>query len=239
MQEYQILNWDSSFFGFKVASISNKKLEAEHIKAVLQKLKDQEVKLVYWAKDPDTELPDEILKAYNGFLADRRVTFVKRLDKNLTENIRSHIGISEYPESEPDQNLLDLAVSSGRYSRFKTDPNIPGKKFRELYHLWMRNSTLRKFAKTVLVYQENEDIMGMVTLKEKNGRGAIGLIAVAAAMRGEGIGLHLLHEADKWFLKNGLEQVEVATQEENKATIFYRKLGFELDRSSHIYHFWL
>ena len=57
-----------------------------------------------------------------------------------------------------------------------------------MYALWMINSLNRQIAREVLVFSDNNDLSGFVTLGEKNTRADIGIIAVDHISRGKGMG---------------------------------------------------
>ena len=108
-----------------------------------------------------------------------------------------------------------------------------------MYALWMINSLNRKIAKEVLVFSENNDLSGFVTLGEKNNRADIGIIAVDHISRGKGIGKILMTSAEKWFSDLGYESIQVVTQGDNyPACRLYESCGYEVDTVEFFYHIW-
>lgn len=136
------------------------------------------------------------------------------------------------------QDLLELAIRSGSYSRFKRDERLAGK-FEEMYRLWITKSVKRMLADEVFVICDADQIAGMVTVKIENAVGRIGLIAVDLAHQGQRIGRKLLAKADQWYAANNLTRAEVVTQLANQAACrFYEKNGYHLHSVVYVYHVW-
>lgn len=91
----------------------------------------------------------------------------------------------------------------------------------------------------VLIAKENDDLAGMITLGEKDGRGDIGLLAIDSKYRGKGIGMSLINAAENEF-KKIFKEGQVVTQQDNQAACsLYEKSGYEIEKVESIYHIWL
>jgi dTDP-4-amino-4,6-dideoxy-D-galactose acyltransferase len=236
--EYQILGWDSDFFGFKVAIITEKFLGLNQVVKILHDLRNKNVKLVYWPSFQKYN-PIKTRDAY-GYLVDIKITFVLDLQNHDFVNFNSFDNVEKYIPSLPITDIENLAIQSGEFSRFASDPRIPREKFIELYKLWINRSIHKEIAKEVLVIREDCQIVGFVTLGEKDGRGDIGLIGVDSKSRGKNYGKNLVEAAQNWFVKNDYEFAQVVTQENNiPACNLYRKCGFTIEKVEFFYHFWL
>ncbi|MBI5576917.1 MAG: GNAT family N-acetyltransferase, partial [Deltaproteobacteria bacterium] len=146
----------------------------------------------------------------------------------------------EYGAPVPCGELEALAIRAGTYSRFKADPRMPEGKCAELYKMWIRNSVNRNIADSVLVIRGSGIIAGMVTLGEKQGRGDIGLLAVATGMQGRNVGVSLVRAAQVWARGKGYRLAQVVTQGENvPACRLYEKCGYRIDRIENFFHFWI
>ena len=235
--KYQILNWDSNFFGIKVAKITKLNLSTDNLKNILSELKQKSVKLVYWASEKEC---DYEIKQLGGNLVDIKTTFAVDLDNlNLPDHDSPSI-VEPYSRSMPISDLEDLAIQSGEYSRFAVDPNFKRESFIALYKIWINRSVSKEIAKEVLVIRDSDNIIGMITLGEKNGRGDIGLFSVDRNYRGKGYGKKLVQAAQKWFINNDYSIGEVVTQGKNIAACnFYKKCGYSIDKIEYLYHFWL
>lgn len=220
------LDWDSAFFGYKVGKVT---LEADEFLPLI------------W---PDTLLykliyifsKQQIINAQvNGVTA--QLVDVKLLlgrqatsEKQQDESILLLTKLSD--------GLIDLAIQSGLYSRFKLDSTFKNKEFERLYTTWI-TSSIDSDDVVVFGYVSNHQIVGFITLSTKNNAADIGLIAVDETQRGMNIGSKLIAMADVYAQQNGLTQITVNTQQENSSALkFYIKNGFDILNRTHIYHLW-
>lgn len=236
--KYQILDWDSDFFGVKVARITQPRLTTQELSAALSELKIQQVKLVYWSSDLEGD--DAVVKKLHGKLTDKKTTFAIQFRSVNLNDILSTDVVEPYTDSMPIADLQSLAIQSGEYSRFAIDSHIPKDKFIALYEIWINRSLRKEIAKEVLVIRDGDRVVGMVTLGEKNGRGDIGLIAVDLDFRGRKYGERLVRAAQKWFIAYGFKHGQVVTQGQNiPACNLYKKCDYLVERIEYLYHFWL
>jgi len=135
-------DWDSEFFGFPVARITQAFLSESELKCCLDEMSEQGVKLVYWGAD-DKGCEDAALHL-GGQLVDHKVTFVRDILDNLPCEFNSK-PIS-FQSKQPSEELIELAYLSGNYSRFKVDPKVGEERFKKLYRQWISNSTNRSLA---------------------------------------------------------------------------------------------
>ncbi|MBF0225758.1 MAG: GNAT family N-acetyltransferase [Desulfobacterales bacterium] len=235
MKNYKILEWDTNFFGFKVAQIIPPILDTEQLQAVLACLRNKSVKLAYFPSEKDMSIKFDSNIA--SCLVDEKTTFIIGI-KNI-EFTNTSI-VNPYNSNILNKDLMSLAIQSGEYSRFCIDVNIPKPKFVELYTIWMERSIKKEIADEVLVIKEGSKIVGMITLGNTNGRANIGLIAVDKNFRGRHYGQELIIAAKMWSNKNGYEYCQVVTQGKNiPACNFYKKCGFYIEKIEYYYHFWL
>ena len=224
-----MLQWDSQFFGFPVAKVSDiSELDGLHA---------QGVRLVYWAT-PDSN-SQQVAQAAGGTLVDKKVTY--QMDLRTIPPEQLQFGpVTEYTDTTASADLLDLSIQAGLYSRFKVDPQMDQKKFEELYTQWMQKSCSHELAKAVLVIREQGKCVAVVTVGEKNGHGDIGLVAVDASQRGKGYGIALIRAAQAWFVQHGYTSSQVVTQGDNvAASKLYEKCGYKQASLEYYYHFWL
>jgi dTDP-4-amino-4,6-dideoxy-D-galactose acyltransferase len=134
-----------------------------------------------------------------------------------------------------------LAWQSGEYSRFRLDSRFATTVMRDMYTIWLRNSLTGSMARQVMRWRDAAgQEVGLLTLGEKNGRADIGLLAVDASMRGQGVGQQLVAAAVAQAAAWGYAELQVVTQWDNTlACRFYEKCGFQLVHEEHIYHCWL
>lgn len=240
MSRFQLLDWDSEFFGFAVARILPDKMSSAELGQTIASLKEHRVGLAYWASDPNDEESQKAARSGDGFLADRKVTYVIDVGRVADPVAGTEWITEEYGDPLPCGELEALAVRAGTYSRFKVDPRMPDGKSAELYKMWIRNSVKKTLADAVLVIRDAGRIAGMVTLGEKQGRGDIGLLAVAVGMQGRNIGVSLVRAGQRWARGKGYRFAQVVTQGENVAACrLYEKCGYTIDKIENFYHFWI
>lgn len=218
MQKIEKLEWDSGFFEKDIFRIT---LENEDFDPEMLEFPDSFYYLFSSRKQ-------DFLKSK---LKDQKLVYSKELSSKKDDNM----SIVEYDGAINDQ-LLKLAFESGAFSRFKLDDQL-NHKFEELYSKWLENSLNKKFADLVLVYAEEEKILGFITVKLNVDHGLIGLIAVDEDARGKGIGKSLIQKVENFCIDHGLKILKVPTQMANKvACSFYERNEFEIESLTYIYH---
>lgn len=240
MKYFQILDLDSEIFGFPVAKIIPDKLSLTELEHAIYCLKKENVRLAYWASNPDDEGSQRAARLYHGFLADKKVTFIVDIAQIPERSACMGWDIKEYADNLPCTNMEKLAIQIGKYSRFGVDPRIPEDKLIDIYKRWIRNSVNRQIADAVFVARQSGKVVGMVTVGKKNERGDIGLMAVDPDVRGENLGVALVAAAQDWARQNGFRFAQVVTQGENVAACrLYEKCRYHIDKVEFFYHFWI
>lgn len=236
--QYQVLSWDTDFFCHKVARIDKSDLNKDELTDIILKLKVDGVSLVYFPSSKKFE--EQFIKNLGGILADIKTTFAMDFGTVTLEEYVPNDIVESYMSFMSIKDIEDLAIQSGKYSRYAVDPNIPMEKFEALYKIWVNRSLKKEIAKEVLVIREDDRVAGMITLGEQNGRGDIGLIAVDANYRGKNYGEKLVCAAQRWFVMNGYNFGQVVTQGMNlPACNLYTKRGYSVEKVEYFYHFWL
>ncbi len=140
------LDWDSNHFGVPTYRLKSHPENPSSIADSLSHAKSIGAKLVYlFIHGHSQPVSDDILSAYGGQLVDHRVEFRQRLNSRpiLQSPILTRTGealcIETYPQTAATEDLLELAVIAGNYSRFQSDSNIPRERFESLYRLWMNS----------------------------------------------------------------------------------------------------
>jgi dTDP-4-amino-4,6-dideoxy-D-galactose acyltransferase len=240
MNLFQILDVDSEIFGFPVAKIVPDRLTQGDLGRAISCMKVENVRLVYWASNPNDKESQRAARLYHGFLSDKKVTFVIDLGLLSEQPAGIEWDIEEYADTVPCADLESLAIQVGRHSRFRADPCIAEEKLLAMYKLWIRNSVNRQIADSVLVAHQSGRIVGMVTLGVKKGRGDIGLFAVDPTMRRKSLGVALVRAAQEWGHRKGLRFAQVVTQGNNVAACrLYEKCGYRIEKIEFFYHFWI
>lgn len=240
MQNYIHLKWDSNFFGFNVASISKVNIDNVGLTSILQELKIKKYRLIYWIVPSGYREISKIVHKQGGFLVNEKVTYFKDITNTTFTQKPSLYFTVPYSDAEPNDELINLTLKSGTYSRFRLDPLFPDTLFDKLYTCWITRSVHKEIAHQVLVVNEENTLLGMITLGTKDRRGSIGLVAVSDHAKRKGIGRLLVQEGEKFFIKEGHSVVQVITQRINlTACRLYESCGYQVEKIENIFHFWI
>jgi dTDP-4-amino-4,6-dideoxy-D-galactose acyltransferase len=235
---YRILEWDSDFFGYKIASLRPLNLGSTQLNEIISVLQRNDFTLAYCFVNPGDHLSNCSLKESSGFLADEKITFIVDLTEMKNKVYSEYI--EPYRLNTSSDKLRVLALQSGYYSRFRIDPKFHNNEYEKLYREWIDKSVSKLMSDEILVYYKDDDEKGFVTLGIKNGVGSIGLIAVDELERGNSIGKELMSAALSFFLNKNICSVEVVTQKANKvACEFYKSRGFSFKSIENVYHLWI
>jgi dTDP-4-amino-4,6-dideoxy-D-galactose acyltransferase len=238
---FQILRWDTDFFGFIVARIIPCRLTKNELENILVALKRENVSLAYWASDPQDHISQCAANSLGGFLADKKITYLIDLVNAPIPSLQEvNANIEEYQEAKPNSELEALALKSGIFSRFNVDPKFSKVQYENLYKLWILNSANKKLADVIFVAKENDKIIGMVTVIKKHNCGNIGITAVDESRRGENLGVALVRMVLEWCILQDCKIAKVVTQADNIAACrLYEKCGYYIAKINYFYHFWL
>lgn len=220
------LEWDSSFFGYKVG-----KLEVGEGEVIsTEELLNSDYKLVYLMSNE--QLTPLQLGDANALLVDVKLLLGKPA---LTTNEHDEAIVSLNHLTD---ELVNLAIQSGVYSRYKLDGNFRNNEFERMYTTWITSSVEREDT-AVYGFLHQDKLAGFITLAIKNNAADIGLIAVNEAQRGLNIGTKLLTMAEVYATQNQLSNITVNTQLANESALnFYMKNGYKELKRTYIYHLW-
>lgn len=233
LENFQIQEWDSDFFGFKVVKVLDDFL-AEETELKLESLHKKEAALIYYTSK-ESKFAEFDNSFYDVKLVSTRVPIIKKMT-NLTE---IHPNISLYDKLPPDEKLISLARSAGKHGRFGTDSRIPKEAFNEIFHHWIINSIKKVLAEEVLVYKEEGVIVGFATLKTKGNKGYAPLLAVDREYEGKGVSFALMRAIETRLVQYGCDYVMSGTQNINKkALAIFKRFGTEIQPPEYIYHLW-
>ncbi len=229
MSQLNRLSWDSDFFALEIAEYLHNGLDT------LSNDQNNAFDLIVLKTEEEQSI------AIEGFypnFSESKITYSKPIDitniKDVDSTVFDH-DINPISESE----LFDLAFESGKYSRFKLDPNFSKGQFERLYKAWIINSLNKKMATKTFYTRHNDKITGFVTLKKNEPSAQIGLIGVRNEFQGQKIGTRLMNAVISYCANHNVEQLYVATQKSNsQACIFYEKNGFNVHDVLYISHFW-
>ena len=231
---YQVLEWDSQFFGLTIAKLDSLPSSLDERKKFFEELRSKDLSLVYWKQSSEMNVID--LSQLGGELVDKKTTY--RCVLNSSCKFAEPCDI--YSTNNNYDQLKSLAIASSALSRFRVDKKISSEKVDELYEIWLTNSINKKLADEIFMTREDNNITGFITVKCENQVGTIGLLAVDENSRGKGYGAQLVQAALIYSREQGCQSVDVVTQGNNIAACrLYEKSGFSLESMNYYYHFWL
>jgi len=232
----QLLDWDSAFFGLRIARLEERAVATDEIDALRSWAGEQQIDCIYYLA-PEDDPASWVLAEHLGMHhVDTRVELSRAAAPGGVEPPDS--GIT--PACDTDRAALRrIAAESHHDSRFFRDPHLPDARCAELYATWIDESC-NGFADAVLVTRLAGSAVGYVSCKlERDERGRIGLLAVGPAARGLGHGARLTDAALRWLASAGADRVDVATQQHNEAAIaHYVRAGFSVVSQRRWYHWW-
>jgi dTDP-4-amino-4,6-dideoxy-D-galactose acyltransferase len=230
----EVLDWDSAFFGFRIARLREARLTALTVTDSLEWAYREKIRCLYFLTACHAYETMDLAGA-NGFrIADVRVTLARELktDPGSTESVRA------FDESDLPA-IQTIAAGSHRDSRFYNDPGFPEERCEQLYRTWIERSC-HGYADKVLVAEYQQRPAGYVSCHlHSDGTAAIGLLAVADWARGIGLGGQLVTGALHFFARAGSKRVTVVTQGRNcAAQRLYQNCGFRSASMELWYHRW-
>ncbi len=226
------LDWDSAFFDMEVATLHITNVKDFNMPAF--QAASAAYNLVY-------VFADELLDVPGLKLVDRKITLQYRVSTEHRIDKLPDFDVSPFdPDIHDQEELIRLALLSGVYSRFNLDKNFRSSDYERLYQAWILNSINGNFASEVFVASNADQLLGFITLDEKEQHtAAIGLLAVAENTRGKGIGTALIRHAVAKAQQASKHDIQVVTQGENQpALALYLKNNFHITQQINIYHYW-
>lgn len=223
----KILDWDSHFFKKKIGVIE---LNTEI--GVFSDIENFD--LVYVKQNEDKFIR---IDNFNLTYIETKVIFSKSISKKNNPLMRFVFSALETNISK--EHIYKLAYESGKYSRFKLDENFDQLEFEALYQAWVDNSFRKEFSDDILIYKENNIILGFITYEIIVDYAIIGLLGVCDKYRGKGIGRALLDTVENQLTIKHIKKLRIPTQLQNvQACGFYSKLGYNIIEKKIIKHFW-
>jgi len=227
------LEWDSQFFGLRIARLTERYLTAEGAAAVRHWCEANRIDCLYFLADADDAQTVTLAQA-NGFqLVDIRVTLGCKPGRGEPAPAVRPFQPADAPE------LRKIARVSHRDSRFYYDARFPRWQCDALYQTWIGRS-INGWADAVLVAECDGRPAGYVSCHlVPPSAGSIGLIAVSEHCRRRGLGRQLMAAALEYFGQNGVEQATVVTQARNvDSQRLYQCCGFLTQSVQLWYHCW-
>lgn len=231
------LDWDSEFFGCRIASVRGQRLSKRQAFEIDEWCRASRIDCLYFLADLEDPETIRLAEEYLFRLVDIRVT----LTSNLVDvsEIRSGAGRIRPGRQEDISALRKIARSNHTSSRFYFDGKFPTERCQSLYETWIEKSC-SGYADAVFVPELNGEPVGYISCHLKpDGTGSIGLAGLASEARGKEVGTELVQAAQRWFVEKNVKQVSVVTQGRNVAAQrLYQRCGFSTQSLQLWYHRW-
>lgn len=229
----RLLQWDTEFFGFRIARVSKLHLACEDMRTVLDWCAREHIRCLYLLAASDDSTTIQLAENHDFHLADIRVT----LERPIATALQQSSGIRLAREGDIPA-LVSIARASHTDSRFYFDTGFPRERSDALYEAWIENSC-HGYAQTVLVAERHTKLAGYITCHRQQREGQIGLLAVADWARGTGVATSLIDGFWQTFQHAGVTHVTVVTQGRNIASQrLYQRCGFLTKSVELWYHRW-
>ncbi len=240
---YEILGWDSDFFGFTIARLKSSRITAQELNDVLDMCRKDKVRCLYFLCDFNHTKSIGLAEQNSFDLVDTRVTLelnTDNINRTLKLDIPPEFSIRPYQDNDL-KYLKNVAKGIYPNSRFHQDPNFDNDLADKLYVRWIENSCKGSAPEMVFVLTQKNLPVGYITCNiQEPSLGNIGLFGIASSLQGQGFGTTLLCSAMEWFIGKNVKSVEVVTQERNiAAQRLYQTVGFKTKTLQLWYHKWL
>jgi dTDP-4-amino-4,6-dideoxy-D-galactose acyltransferase len=231
-----LLEWDSAFFGCRIARVEGDQLDAERNEQIMAWCAAERIDCLYFLCRSDDPASVRLAEDSSFRLVDLRVTLECVLHKG--ERPYPAAGIRPVQPSDI-PTLRDIAAVSHTDTRFYADPNFNRTRAAHLYSAWIEKSA-RGDADAVLVALAADKPAGYISCHlDGDSAGHIGLIAVAEHARGQRLGSLLVDHALAWFAQQNVTRAQVVTQGRNiTAQRLYQRRGFVTHSVKLWYHRW-
>lgn len=230
----EYLEWDSNFFGLRIARYRGHLLRKEELQAADKWCREENIDCLYLLAESSDARTIELAESNQFHFVDARVQM--EADTHPSSCPPSSVRPARPEDLETLQRIA--RVSHGD-SRFFFDHRFPRSRVEDLYAEWIARS-VGGWASSVLVCKVAGQVAGYISCHlSDQGSGSIGLLAVDQEQRGRGLGQQLLSGAMQIFEQGGARTVSVVTQARNiDSQRLYQKAGFRTRSVQLWFHRW-
>lgn len=231
----QHLEWDSQFFGLRIARILGESLEKNALDAALRWCEEQRIDCLYFLCKPDDDRSVTEAESAGFHLVDVRVELNWKV-QTISEPAPNPIRL--YQETDLAE-LRQIAAEVYTDTRFGFDQRFDQKRVSELYEQWLTQSCQTE-KQAVFVVAPDTEALGFITCQfDSNDVGRIGLLGLKREATGKGYGQNLVQAAQHHFFQAGAQEVRVVTQGRNiAAQRLYQSCHFHTCKLGLWYHKW-
>jgi dTDP-4-amino-4,6-dideoxy-D-galactose acyltransferase len=219
---YELLPWDSEFFGFPIGRIGNLD-RPNSLPHSLGRADAEGIQCLYYLVPADrvSELHEALRHGFKPY--DIRVELERSLDELTAPEPPAGVREAELAD-EP--VVAALAAQTITATRFSLDDHFPRDRVPLLYAQWVRRGLRSGQARRVLIAEPAAGFL-VCGLDERNTTGSIELIGVAPDFTRRGISRGLMHKAHAIMGEAGCDRARVVTQGCNVAAQrLYQSCGY-------------
>jgi ribosomal protein S18 acetylase RimI-like enzyme len=233
----ELLEWDTDFFGFRIARVLGDRLGKARARAIERWCFGNKVRCLYFEARADDQETVRTASSFGYDLVDHPVILTRPLDHESAGEVEG----TRTAVKDDLPALTAIARASFSTSRYYFDPRFTSEQCDRLYAEWVRASVRGWADRVIAAIDTRGEAVGFVTchLDPSKDEGRIGLIGVAEKSRGTGQGRRLVGAALRWMLEQGASMATVRTQARNTAAVrAYEHSGFRVRGFSLFYHRW-
>lgn len=233
----ELLEWDSDFFGKRIARVVRRVADAEAVAEILAWREREAIDCLYLLVQASDDTAIRLAETMGFHLVDLRVT----LSLDLVAGERA---TAPQPTIRPVQNsdwpaLLSLARSLHHDTRFFVDGHFSRERCETLYAIWLEQCGSAPCSQVWVAEQEGQPAGYIACQATAAGEGRISLLGVAPSRHRQGLGSALVRTGLDWCAGVGLRTVSVVTQGRNiRALRLYQRYGFSTSSLEFWYHLW-
>lgn len=220
---YEMLPWDTEFFGFPIGQISGE-VGSDALAQTVARADADGVRCLYHLVTADhlPALHDALRHGFKPY--DIRV----ELERRLAAPAPPGTGVVVREADLADEPVLSqLAAGTITATRFALDQHFPRDRVPLLYAEWVRRGLSSGSARRVLLAEPAAGFL-VCGLDTEVLLGSIELVGVAGDLARRGIGRLLVETAHSVMLESGCERAQVVTQGRNVgAQRLYQSLGYK------------
>lgn len=220
---YQMLEWDSNFFGFKIARL-NDQVQNKDLLDTVDLLKKRGVTLVIAVTSPNDSSRIKTLESAGFSLVEVRMILKADLKASpaYSESLKCFVATHRHIPS-----LLQCSKGLFESTRFSCPPFVPGQDDK-LYETWIEHAVNGQFDDFCLCLPDQDKIAAFCSLKEMaQSTMRIGLFGVGKAYQGRKLSRVIMNDVIAYCTSAGAKNLLVATQAWNtKALNVYVGSGF-------------
>ena len=239
MKLVEKLDWDSKFFGLKIATITTQFLRNNIMSYIKNFVKKNSIDLLYYKCNCHDRESILIAEKNNFNFVDIRIEFEKKILKK--ENIESNNYSFLLATKKNTSQIKRLASGIYRNSRYYFDENFKTSKVNEFYNNWIEKAIRGEFDDECHCLFDGKTIIGFCTVKYNHDLTAsIGLFGISKSYQSKGLAKLLLQHISNLMHDKSVKKLRVVTQGRNyKAQRIYQKTGFLTKKTELWYHKWI